>query len=56
MDLLVSDGGERGDHHVEPIEPGPAFNKVKARHPDQGQKPQRDSNQPQIAESFHDGR
>lgn len=35
MDFLIADGRERRHHHVKSIEPRPAFDVVKADHPDQ---------------------
>src|SRR5678815_1806515 len=53
MGLLVSDGGEGRDHHVEAIEPRPAFDEVKTgsareRKPEQGH-----ADEPQVAKRFH---
>jgi hypothetical protein len=54
MRFLVADGGEGGHHHVKAIEPGPALNEVKSRRARENDNRERQSNQAQIAKSFHE--
>ncbi len=54
MDLLISDGGEGGNHHVEAIEPGPSLDEVKAGGAHQRERQQRRPDEPEVAEGFHD--
>ena len=53
MDFLVANGGEGSDHHVEAIEPGPAFDEVKAGGADERKPEQRHADKPKVAERFH---
>ena len=43
MNLLITNGGERGDHHIEAIKPAPVLNVVKAHRPRGGEQQQGDN-------------
>ena len=53
MHLLIANGGQRRDHHVEAVEPRPAFDEVISRGADRHDKQQQSANDPQIAQGFH---
>ena len=53
MDFLISDGGQRGDDHVETIEPRPSLDVVKAQRAEANHEGQRGREELEIAESPH---
>src|SRR5581483_2533924 len=53
MSLLVTNGGERGDHHVKAIEPWPTLDKMEARCSGSNDQQQCETNAPEIAKYFH---
>lgn len=52
MRLLIADGRQRSDHHVETVEPGPALDEVKPRGPRENDARERKPDQAKIVESF----
>src|SRR6478672_6770564 len=53
MSLLISDGGESRNHHVETIEPGPSLDEVEAGRAHQREPKQRHYDKPQVTQGFH---
>ena len=53
MDLAISDGGDGGQHHVEAVEPRPAFDEMEARDADEDQCQQREEEDLQIEQGLH---
>ena len=53
MDLAVSDGGDGGQHHVEAVEPRPAFDEVESGDADEDQCQQREEEDLQIEQGLH---
>jgi hypothetical protein len=53
MDLAVSDGGDGGQHHVEAVEPAPAFDEMEAGDADEDQGQQRQEQDLQIEQGLH---
>src|SRR5579864_6594778 len=54
MRLLVADGGQRRDHHVEAVEPGPTFDEVKAGRAGDDDEREREANEAEIVEGLHE--
>src|SRR5664280_1007935 len=53
MDLAVADGGDGGQHHVEAVEPGPAFEEMEAGNAEEDQRQQRQEQDLQIEQGLH---
>src|SRR5215467_14277006 len=53
MRLLVADGGQGCDHHVEPIEPRPALDEMKARRASDNHECQSSHDETQIVKRAH---
>jgi hypothetical protein len=53
MDFLVSDGGERGDHHVEAVKPRPVFDVVIAGGTDHHDQQEKRADSAQVAKGGH---
>src|ERR1039458_2759404 len=53
MDLAVSDGGDGSQHHIEAVEPWPAFDEMEPGHADEDQCQQREEQDLQIEQGLH---
>src|ERR1700751_2217559 len=53
MRLLIADGGQRRDHHVKAIEPGPTFDEVKAGRTGDDDERESEANEAEIVEGLH---
>ena len=52
MNLLIANGGERGDHHIEAIKPAPVLNVVKAHRARGGEQQQGDNDDLEQAKAL----
>jgi hypothetical protein len=53
MDLSITNAGDGGEHHVEPIKERPSFDEVKSQYADDHQRDQRHKHQLQIEWDLH---
>jgi hypothetical protein len=53
MHLSIADGGDSGQHHVEAVEPRPAFEEMESGHADEDQRHQRQEDDLQVEKGPH---